>query len=195
MSENTASPATRLTVQPDATGRLLLLLPAPEGSGTVEILLGQQKGAMLRLASLAYLQAGYSDTAIEWAQWALNDAPHEPANYVHLSTIHMRLGDTAKAESLLAEALESLPQATALLRQRGSVALQRGDMDEAFNWARHAAEVAPFDAGLQINLANLLVQAGEFDEARDILLRLLDQQPGLTAALRLLSVVSQRLGD
>lgn len=45
MSENNASPATRLAVPPDANGRLLLLLPSPDGSGTIEVLLGQQKGA------------------------------------------------------------------------------------------------------------------------------------------------------
>ena len=85
--------------------------------------------------------------------------------------------DWSGAESIFASALEDFPDNGNVLHWMSHTLSWRGRQDEGLILARHALEVEPDSHLMQMNLAYILTDAGQFDEAQRIARRVRDEIP------------------
>ncbi len=84
-----------------------------------------------------------------------------------------RKGDTAKAESILAEAVAQHPQFGLAHNELGLIHMRAGNLDKALESYKAAAKALPDDASVQLNYGTALTQKKEFGEAEKQLRRAL----------------------
>ncbi|RVT90584.1 tetratricopeptide repeat protein [Rhodovarius crocodyli] len=195
MTTAAANDPAKLQVNAGAEGDIVLSLPNPAGAGLVDIKVTQQVPVLMRLVSSVYLDGGYPEAALDWGRRMVASAPFEPGSYIHLSNVYTRLGRSADAEQVLAQGIDKLPRAAGILRQRSSLALRQGDLQQALTWAQRAVEMAPQEPVMQLSLANVQMQLGDFEAAQEIVNRVLGDQPTLPAALRVRSLISLRTAE
>ena len=84
-----------------------------------------------------------------------------------------RKGDTAKAETLLGEAVAQHPQFGLAHNELGLIHMRAGQLDKALESYKAAAKALPDDASVQLNYGTALTQKKEFGEAEKQLRRAL----------------------
>ncbi len=102
--------------------------------------------------------------------------------------------DWAGAEAIFASALEDFPDNGNVLHWMSHTLSWRGRQDEGLILARHALEVEPDSHLMQMNLAYILTDAGQFDEAQRIARRVRDEFPQYLSQRRNLFLHELRAG-
>jgi len=97
------------------------------------------------------------------------------------------LEDYEEAIARFEEALDAAPQHPAILSALADAEAQRGNLSSATYYARQAREQAPHTAYYHLELARLLQQADEPEEATVVYRRLLDRTPDHPEARRALA--------
>jgi tetratricopeptide (TPR) repeat protein len=92
--------------------------------------------------------------------------PDSPALAVNQAQCYDLLGRQNEAVELLDEVLARYPSYQPALAERGKLALNAGQQDQAETWLRRALAVAPGDATVLPQLQKCLVQMGRSDEAQ-----------------------------
>ncbi|MEM9882623.1 MAG: tetratricopeptide repeat protein [Planctomycetota bacterium] len=87
-----------------------------------------------------------------------------------LGQLYAHVGDTAMAYDEFAAALSIDPEEPMLQNLAGTAAAMLGDATAAETHHRLAVRQAPDDPALRLPLADLLIEQGRWDEARDVLL-------------------------
>jgi Flp pilus assembly protein TadD len=122
------------------------------------------------LLATAYRQLGREGEAV-----ALEVVQSEHESEAWAATLHRRgiaaleRGDAAQASELLEEARQSRPDDAILLNDLASALASQRRFDEAERHFRHALELAPNDASLRANFAQLYVMKGELEKANALL--------------------------
>ena len=100
-----------------------------------------------------------------------------------LAQVHQSVSDFASAKRTLEELLSDLTRDTAILRQLARLSLAAGDLEMAIDYQRQLIAFVPGQEN-ESYLANLLRQHGDWNEANEIVVRLLQSDPDPAAAVQ-----------
>jgi TolB-like protein/Tfp pilus assembly protein PilF len=103
--------------------------------------------------------------------------------------------DWQGAEKIFRETLEVFPDNTNLLHWLSHTVAWQGRQEEGVAIARRALEVDPFSRLMQMNLAYILTDAGDFESALQAAWRVRDQEPMYLAQRRNLYLHELRAGE
>jgi len=78
--------------------------------------------------------------------------------------------------------VETHPQHAAALASLGHLARQREDRAGTLRWFEAAVAADPHDVSIRVEFARALRQKGEFARARQIIEKVLDDEPGAARA-------------
>jgi tetratricopeptide (TPR) repeat protein len=199
------------------SGRAVQLAPAsaPYSMQLAEALLKWQNYPTA-LAFLKAVKARFGDLPdyqyrLAWALYGLHRVPEAAAvlqtvaaRHPGLDLIHYSLGNCYLALSRLEEAerqyrsaIQLNPKKGAYYGALGQVLRKEGNnkIDEAIVDLRRAIQLAPADSQSKVQLALCYEEKGEFEPAHEILRHLIQDQPDLLAAHRVLARVYYREGD
>jgi tetratricopeptide (TPR) repeat protein len=124
-----------------------------------------------------YLGAGDRAEAARCFENAIRLAPGRVDNYVHLAGLWQRLGEAKRADQLLAQLIATNTGSAEAYRARGRFFLALGRLDEAARELDQAAILAPGDAGLLLEAAELSRRLDRLDRARELFRRGLATRP------------------
>ncbi len=132
--------------------------------------------------------------AHELIRQARSFAPGEPQPLMILTDLALAKNDLDKAEEAVRELAELIPGDVMLLDRRAFLARRRGDLGTAVALLREAEERGPSWQRV-VNLAKTEQMAGQVDEARARLERLLVDDPGNVPGLSLLAQIELSSGS
>jgi Flp pilus assembly protein TadD len=145
--------------------------------------------------SEAYLREGDSDRARQALEYALALDPKRDASaYQALASHYLRIGNLARADSLLQHAP---PSSSAGLRayMTGVRARIAGDLEGARRAFAEAARDSNTAAGVLVDWGNAEYEAGHLDTAEHAYRRALRRDPAAGAALNGMGIVQRARGD
>jgi tetratricopeptide (TPR) repeat protein len=141
--------------------------------------------------SLAYAKLGDPIKAEAQLKRALAIDPGSPEANFNMGLLKAEQNDYAEAERHLRTALKTDPSFPEAAYNLG-ILLSAKKPDEAVRFCRKAHELRPRDAKYAYTLAFYLQQKGELDEAIEILLKLVKQQPEFKDAAMLLRALYEQ---
>jgi predicted Zn-dependent protease len=94
------------------------------------------------------------------------DYPDDRDVHLLLATAHRNHGDLNEATTLLDELLAATPDDVNVLLERGKVAVDARQAQQAEAWLRRAEKLAPQNPDISLALARCLLQAGRPEEAQ-----------------------------
>jgi enediyne biosynthesis protein E4 len=161
------------------------------------------------LAAEAAVHQNDLEAAVRLYAQALELAPEATRLNAAAAAVHLRLGDKAKAETLLAKRGDGLPplddpylreietriESAQRFQEIGEEALRAGRKDDAIAAFRRAAELAPADRRARANLGAALAAAGHATEAHAIFEKLLEEDPRHPGALLQLAIAAAAGGE
>jgi tetratricopeptide (TPR) repeat protein len=118
-----------------------------------------------------------------------------PAVVLGLAKSRRQLGQTEKAKQLLNALLKDQPQNAAALVERGKVALEQEQFEEAESFLRRGVELAPHDREAHHNLSVALRQEGRGEEAAKEIARVQEIDADLRRLDRVTKAVLKSPGD
>lgn len=118
-------------------------------------------------------QEGKAEQAIAEYERVLGAGAQDAVMSNNLAMLYFQKGDP-RAETLARQAYRLAPTNGAIADTLGWILVKKGSQDEGLRVLREAATQAPGEPEIQIHLAEALMEAGETDEARGILAKLLD---------------------
>lgn len=118
-------------------------------------------------------QAGQAEAAIREYERVLAAGQPDAVMSNNLAVLYQKKGD-ARAETLAREAYRLAPTNAAIADTLGWILHSKGALEEGVRLLREAAALAPQEPEIQLHLAEALLDAGQRDEARAVLSRLLD---------------------
>jgi predicted CXXCH cytochrome family protein len=166
----------------------LQLLPFPGSAGAED----DVRDLALAWESLA--ESGVESAASEAERLlrsALNKSPDDPAVLSALGYIEQKHGGTERARELYQKALAHDPNSIDAATNLGVIEAQAGHLHEAVKLWQGAYQRAPGRSGIGMNIARVFCEAGTIDEARSATLRVLEFNPDLGAAKRLLQSLNR----
>jgi tetratricopeptide (TPR) repeat protein len=122
---------------------------------------------------------------------AVKQSPNDPALLSALAYDEQRRGSTGHARELYQKALAQDDTLVDAATNLGVIEAQAGDLQGAVRLWQHAFERAPARSSIGINLARAYCAAGNFDEARAYTRRVLEFNPDLASARKLLQFLSR----
>ncbi|MFC0219824.1 tetratricopeptide repeat protein [Pseudochelatococcus lubricantis] len=106
--------------------------------------------------------------AVELARRALEADASDVESHHHLIGLLLQQNDFAGAEEAIAAGLALHGDKPArFIRHRSNLAVRRGDPARAVEFARHAVDADPLDAGMHHHLIGLLLQQNDLDAAEE----------------------------
>lgn len=117
---------------------------------------------------------------------ALKQSPDDPALLSSLAYAEQKHGADNEARRLYSEALERDPDSIDAATDLGVLDAMEGHMGEAVKLWQSSFERAPGRSEIGMNLGRALCGAGQYDKARDDVMRVLQFNPDLSAAKKLL---------
>jgi capsular polysaccharide transport system permease protein len=147
-----------------------------------------------RHASGSLAAAGQLDRAILHAGRASELDPLSFEFAVHAACLCETVGRYEDAIDYLTRAAVIAPDVSTVLRQMSGLKLALQEPANAVSLALHALSLAPGDRQNALHAGELLLRAGRFDEAADIIAGTLDRYPRDEVALRLLSAAQMLRG-
>ena len=117
---------------------------------------------------------------------AASKFPNDPAVLSGLAYIEQRQGSTHRAEELYRRALALDPDLIDVADDLGVIEAEHGQVGEAIELWQRAFRRAPGRSGIGVNLVRSFCALGRFDEARSYALRVLEFNPDMGAAKKLL---------
>ncbi len=133
-------------------------------------------GIIGRLTEL-YLQTNQLDRLLERLERERREADKQREMTLCLGQVYQSAGDLGTARQQLERLLSENARDTQLLGQLASLAESEGDVAVALKHLRQLEKAAPTDRDVQLRLAQLLVRAGESDEATAIWVKLAGSEP------------------
>ena len=130
----------------------------------------------------AYRQQKNWDEARVVLERAVAVGPQDPEANYSLGMVFAQLNDNDRAYEYLQRALKSRPSYPEALNNIGVLYLRTGQRDEAVASFEECIRVAPAFDQSYMNLARVYALEGTPDKARSVLLNLLKQHPGHSAA-------------
>ena len=113
--------------------------------------------------------------------------PDHAAAWANLARLFMRAGQSARADTALAKAVEHNDNNPIVLDLIGTIHGLLGDQAEAGKWIQRALKKQPENIAFQINLANNHMFLDQLDDAEALLASVLKRAPGHPNAHWLLS--------
>ncbi|HEY7326940.1 MAG TPA: tetratricopeptide repeat protein, partial [Gemmataceae bacterium] len=129
-----------------------------------------------RLAEL-YLQNNQFDRLLERLERERREADKQREMTLSLAQAYQAAGDLGTARQQLEHLLAENSRDTQLLQQLSKLAESESDTAGALKYQRQWAQAAPNNHDAQLGLAQLLVKAGEADEAAAIWVKLVADEP------------------
>jgi len=117
---------------------------------------------------------------------ALQQSPNDSALLASLGFLEQKRGATADARELYKRALRSDPVLVDAATNLGVIEAQKGDLQDALQLWKEAFQRAPDRSSIGMNVARAYCQAGKYDEARQSVVRVLEFNPDLDAARKML---------
>ncbi|MBI3567321.1 MAG: tetratricopeptide repeat protein [Gemmatimonadetes bacterium] len=148
----------------------------------------------LRGEAQALLMLGRGPEASEAADRLLAVAPNDVDAMLLAASCRFEAGDPAAALEILEQARRAAPARADVLRWIGNIARSMGDLEGAIASYRHALELDADFAAVRFDLARLLVERRDWDEAERHLLAALDSVPTYTEATLELSALRRMTG-
>ncbi len=133
-------------------------------------------GALTGLGHLAR-QRGDLAAALAHFETALKAEPQNPDLRCEAATVLRELSRFDEAESMLKTVVETHPQHVAALTGLGHLARQREDRGGTLRWFEAAMAAEPEDLSIRVEFARALRQQGEFTRARQLIEKVLDEEP------------------
>jgi tetratricopeptide (TPR) repeat protein len=133
-------------------------------------------GALTGLGQIAR-QRGELDAALGYFETAVKAEPKNPDLRCELATVLREASRLDEAERVLKAVIETHPQHAAALTGLGHLARQREDRGATLRWFEAAMAAGPEDISIRVEFARALRQQGEFARARQIIEKVLDDEP------------------
>jgi predicted Zn-dependent protease len=138
-------------------------------------------GALSGLGHIAR-QRGELDAAIGYFQAAVKADPNTPDLGCELASVLREASRLDEAEQTLKAVVETRPQHAPALAALGHLARQREDRVGTLRWFEAAMAADPHDVSIRVEFARALRQKGEFARARQIIEKVLDDDPAAAKA-------------
>jgi tetratricopeptide (TPR) repeat protein len=138
-------------------------------------------GALTGLGHIAR-QRGELDAALGFFEAAVKADAKNPDLRCELATVLREAARLDDAERLLKAVIETHPQHAAALTGLGHLARQREDRGATLRWFEAAMAAEPEDISIRVEFARALRQQGEFARARQIIEKVLDDEPSAATA-------------
>ena len=122
---------------------------------------------------------------------AVKQFPDDPALLSALAYSEQRRGSTARARELYQKALALDSSLVDAATNLGVIEAQAGDLADAMKLWQNAFQRAPARSSIGLNLARAYCAAGKFDEARTYIRRVLEFNPDLASAKKLLQALNR----
>jgi len=117
---------------------------------------------------------------------AVKQEPDDPALLSALAYAEQQKGSTERARELYQKALAKDPTLVDAATNLGVIEAQTGDVQDALKLWQNAFERTPARSGIGLNIVRAYCAAGKFSEARAYTLRVLEFNPDLASARKLL---------
>lgn len=176
--------ARRLLAPDDVLANLRGLLQRHPESWAAHTALVQQLGAMQR-----------GDEALAAARAATGHFPLLPRPWLDLAAVHRILGNGTDEEAALERARELLPWSTEACHRLADLWCGRGEPGRAAALLRDVLGRVPDDNELRLHLCDVLLQLGDFEDAKAQASLATGLDATAEAAWRMLRTVAQRSGD
>jgi tetratricopeptide (TPR) repeat protein len=124
--------------------------------------------ARLRLAE-NLLEVGQAKEAVHYFEQLRERQPGSMAVLFGLARCRSLLGDSYEARLMFDGLLNARPHHGPTLAERGRIALQANELDDALKWLRKAVAVMPHDSAANYLLYQALERHGEHKEAKELL--------------------------
>jgi tetratricopeptide (TPR) repeat protein len=141
----------------------------------------QHVGTLTGLGHIAR-QRGELDAALGYFETALQAEPQNPDLRCDLAAVLREATRLDDAEHALKTVIETHPQHAAALTALGQLARQREDRAATLRWFEAAVAAEPDDVSIRVEFARALRQQGEFARARQIIEKVLDDEPTAASA-------------
>jgi hypothetical protein len=139
--------------------------------------------------------AGAESRAEDLLRAAVAESPNDPDVLSALAYVKQRHGLTAQASELYRRALAANPNLIDAAANLGVIEAGTGHLREAVELWQGAFQRAPGRSSLGMNLAAAFCEARQFDEARGVILRVLEFNPDLPAAKKALQSLNRTPPD
>jgi len=123
------------------------------------------------------------------------DASVESELAFHRGVVAYGEGRYAEAREQFERVLEEEPRDPAAIHYLGLIAQETGDAEQAVRHFRRAADLAPEDLDLRVDLASALLEVGRPQEAQEVLVRILEENADHPHAQLYAGIAAYRLGD
>lgn len=138
-------------------------------------------GALAGLGHIAR-QRGELENAIGYFETAVKADPQNPDLGCELASVLREASRLQEAERALNTVVERHPDYAPALAALGHLARQREDRPATLRWFEAAMAADPHDVSIRVECARALRQKGEFARARQILEKVLDDDPRAATA-------------
>jgi tetratricopeptide (TPR) repeat protein len=182
------SPQLLQSAHTDEAGSLPRLIPFPETKA-------EPDPRDFALAWDSVVESGMSAAepeARELLSKAVKQLPDDPALLSALAYAEQRRGSTGHAHELYEKALALDSNLVDAATNLGVIEAQAGDIPNAMKLWQSAFQRAPARSSIGLNLARADCAAGKFDEARTYILRVLEFNPDLPSARKLLHSLNSK---
>ena len=126
----------------------------------------------------AYQAAGMKDKAAAKYNEAIQKDPQDAISYVRLASVYIEKKDTGQAINLYEKAMQIQPDNDAAALELASVyQYTTRELDKAITVYSQLIAKKPNDPYLKLLLANTLIDAGRKDEAKNVLLQIVNSDP------------------
>jgi Flp pilus assembly protein TadD len=122
---------------------------------------------------------------------AVKQSPDDPALLSALAYAEHRRGSTEHAREVYQKALAKDPTLVDAATNLGVIEAQTGDLQGAMQLWQNAFQHTPARSSIGLNIARAYCAAGKFSEARTYTLRVLEFNPDLPSARKLLQVLTR----
>jgi Flp pilus assembly protein TadD len=177
----------QLLQNPNETASLPRLVPFPNTKS-------EPDARDLALAWDSIVESGMSAAepqARELLSKAVKQFPDDPVLLSALAYSEQKGGATGQARELYRKALALDPTLVDAATNLGVIEAQAGDLPDAMKLWQNAFQRAPAKSSIGLNLARAECAAGKFNEARTYVLRVLEFNPDLPSARKLLHSLNQ----
>jgi tetratricopeptide (TPR) repeat protein len=115
--------------------------------------------------------------------------------YLHIARLYGEKGEAEKAVEFYRKTLGTQPLNREAILELNSLYERTGNPDQAIEQMKEAVSLFPQDSDILLRFAELCIAGGMFEEARENLGQIVEQEPGNIRARRLLGDIYVKEGD
>ena len=139
--------------------------------------------------------SGADRKAEEFLRKALRETPDDPRLLSSDAFVQQKHGHDKEAQDLYQHAMQLRPNANTAATNLGILEARTGDLQHAVRLWQQAFQRIPYRSEIGMNLARAFCAAGQKDDARHYVERVLDFNPDDTAARQMLSRLRDSPGE